>query len=232
MMATYLKSLNCSECQKKISIFRFLTDEELKIMNDNRQEVIFNAGEMIFKQGSPLTHIACLIIGMAKIYIEGFNRKNLILKIAQPGEIIVGPGLFVDYKHHFSVTTIEDTMACFIHVDAIRDVITRNPAFALEMLKQVHESDIKCYEKLINLTQKQMHGRVADALLYLSHAVYKSNDFRTVLSRQEMAELSAMTKESVIRIIKEFRDENILQVEGNRFNILQEEALLNISLKG
>jgi len=47
-----------------------------------------------------------------------------------------------------------------------------------------------------------------------------------------MAELSAMTKESVIRIIKEFRDENILQVEGNRFNILQEEALLNISLKG
>jgi CRP/FNR family transcriptional regulator len=111
-------------------------------------------------------------------------------------------------------------------------VVNRNPRFALELLKHINEMGIKNFEKIINLTQKQMHGRVADTLLYLSKMVYNTNVFHTTLSRQELAELSAMTKESVIRIIKEFKDEKILQVEGNKFYILQEETLLNISRKG
>ncbi|MCX6234555.1 MAG: Crp/Fnr family transcriptional regulator [Bacteroidetes bacterium] len=231
-MATYLKTSNCVGCQRKFNIFRSLSDEELTIINEYRNEVIFNTGEIMFKQGSPLTHIACLTSGMAKIYIEGFNKKNLILKILLPGEIVGGPGLFVDYVHHFTVATLQDSTACFIHVDAIKEVVSRNSGFAFELLRHVNERDIKNFDKILNLTQKQMPGRMADTLLYLAKAIHKANKFESRLSRQDIADLSAMTKESAIRILKEFKDEGIISVDGDRFEILNENALLNISRKG
>jgi CRP/FNR family transcriptional regulator len=201
-------------------------------MDEKRHEVIFNAEEIMFKQGSPLTHIACLTSGMAKIYIEGYNKKNLIIKVLIPGEIVGGPGLFTDFIHHFTVATIEDSTACFIHVDSLKEIAGRNSAFAFELLKHVNERSIKNFEKILNLTQKQMHGRIADTLLYLAKGIYKGNAFETRLSRQDIADMSAMTKESAIRILKEFKDEDIIRVDGDRFQILNENALINISKNG
>ena len=66
-----------------------------------------------------------------------------------------------------------------------------------------------------------MHGRIADALLYLSKDVYHNNTFQTLLSRQDIADLSAMTKESAIRILKEFKDEGIIEFTTNNFTHLE-----------
>ncbi len=85
------------------------------------------------------------------------------------------------------------------------------------------------YEKLISLTHKNMHGRVADTLLYLANSVYNSSDFNTTLSRQDLADLSSLAKESYIRILKEFKDSGVIQFEGNNFKIIDQKALQKIS---
>ena len=84
----------------------------------------------------------------------------------------------------------------------------------------------------MNLTHKQMHGRIADALLYLSNEIYANSIFEVHLSRQDLAEMTAMTKESAIRILKELKDDNIIDYDNNRFTILNENALNQISLRG
>ena len=60
-----------------MNLFRFLTDEQLEFVNQSRYEVRFLKGEIIFKQGGPLTHIACLTSGKAKVYIEGSKNKPM-----------------------------------------------------------------------------------------------------------------------------------------------------------
>ena len=74
-----------------------------------------------------------------------------------------------------------------------------------------------------------MHGRVADTLLYLANSVYNSPDFNTTLSRQDLADLSSLAKESFIRILKEFKDSGTILFEGNSFHIKDSEALKKIS---
>lgn len=232
LMAKFEKEENCNCCNLKFNIFRFLNENELEELNKDRFEVHFHKGETIFKQGGPLTHIACVTNGMAKVYIEGENGKNIILKIVRSGEMFGGPGFQVDNRHHFSVSALTDAKACFIDVQAFENAVRNNSHFALEFVKHMNTATIYLYNKLQNLTQKQMHGRIADVLLYLANRVYINGKFETTLSRQDLADMSAMTKESSIRILKELKDDKIISFEGNNFHILNPTQLEAISKRG
>ena len=231
-MPTYINNAICRNCSNKLNLFQHLTDEELSYINENRHEVKFNPGETIFKQGGALTHIACMTSGYGKVYIEGTHKKNLVLNILRPTEMIGGPGLFNDFRHHYSVSAIGDVIACFIEIEAFMEVTRQNTKFAQELFKWINQKGVRNFEKLINLTQKQMPGRIADALLYLSNVVYENDTFTANISRQDIADLAAMSKESAIRIIKEFKESGLITCEGNDFKILQADALQKISLTG
>ena len=187
---------------------------------------------MIFKQGSPFTHLACLTTGLAKVYIEGRNHKNIILKILKSTEVVGGPGFLVDTRHHFSVSALTEASACFIDINAFEEMIRQNSQFSVEFIKHLNTTTIRFFEKIQSLTQKHMHGRIADSLIYLSKNIYGSDHFSTELNRQEIAEMSAMTKESATRILKEFKDDNIIEYNGNSFHILKKDQLETISITG
>ncbi|RLD58368.1 MAG: hypothetical protein DRI97_03340 [Bacteroidetes bacterium] len=231
-MSTKEHYRNCKNCKKRNNIFALLNDDELALVDQHRYELTFNKGEIIFKQGSPLTHIACITDGLAKIYIEGLNKRNLILSFAKPVQMIGGPGMFVDYRHHFTVAAIEETTACLIDTKIVEELIERNPAFACDLLKKTNQISIANFKKFINLTQKQMHGRIADALIFLHDEIYGRNPFLLTLSRQDLADLTAMSKENVIRVIKTFKDQGLMKVEGNVVEILNMKELTRIGETG
>ena len=185
----------------------------------------------MFKQGTPSPHFLCLTTGLAKIYIEGYG-KNLILGLVKPVEYIFGPGIYVDSRHHFSAAAVEDSTACLVDVNTYKQIIRKNPDFAEEFIKRVSLQSIFNFEQFISLTQKQMHGRIADALIYLSEIIYCQNPFKMTISRQDLADISGMSKESAIRILKEFKEEGILNVEGSSFHIVNPAQLKKISETG
>jgi len=231
-MAQFLKLQNCSKCRRRIDVFTLLSEDELAKINESRYEVKFNPGETIFKQGTSLTHIVCVTSGLAKVYIEGYNNKNLILKLVGPGQMVGGPGMYTDFRHHFTLSAVEQTTSCFIDANLFNSVIKKNIDFANQLLKESNERDKLLFDKLINLTQKQMPGRIADTLLYLSKQVYKTNPFYLTISRQDMADLSSMTKESMIRVLKDFKEAGFINLNKDEVNILNEKALINISETG
>ena len=99
-------------------------------------------------------------------------------------------------------------------------------------MKHHNRQNNELLNTLVNLTQKYMHGRVADTLLYLKNEVFKSNPFQLPVSRQELADMSAMAKESYVRILKEFKTSGIIRPNGNTMEILDEDALNAISKNG
>ncbi|MCD6598458.1 MAG: Crp/Fnr family transcriptional regulator [Bacteroidales bacterium] len=228
-MSQYSKDLNCVNCPFKLSLFQHLSKEELTYLDENRYEVHFNTGETIFKQGGALTHIASLTRGLFKIYLEDKNKNNLLLRLLKPTELVGGPGFMVDSRHHFSVTALENSTVCFVDIKAFEEIIRQNSDFALQFIGYLNAIHINIYDKLISLTHKNMHGRVADTLIYLSKNIYESSNFETPLSRQDLADLSSLAKESFIRILKEFKDSGMIHFEGNSFHIKNHEALQKIS---
>jgi CRP/FNR family transcriptional regulator len=231
-MAKIFKQNDCNQCKKRIDAFKVLRDEDFKIIEEKRYEVLFHAGETIFKQGTSFTHTICILEGLVKVYLESGMRKNFILSLNGPGDMIGSPGMYNDEMHHFSVVAVEDTIACFVERKVIEGLIKTNNLFAIEMLKRANLRDISHFNKFRTLTQKQMPGRVAEVILYLYKQVYRSNPVSLSISRQDMADMAAITKESTIRILKEFKDAELISLNGNDLIIHNEKALTGISENG
>ena len=231
-MAKIFRQYDCTQCKKRIEVFKVLRDEDLKLIEASRYEVLYHAGETIFKQGTSFTHTVCILEGLVKVYLETRKRKNFILSLLGPGEMLGSPGMFTDNMHHFTVVAVEDTLACHVERQAIEEIIRLNSQFAIEMQKKSNLRDIRHYRKFRTLAQKQMPGRVAEVILYLNNTIYKSNPFTLTITRQDIADLASITKEGTIRILKDFKDAGLISIHGNEVKILNEKALFSISENG
>ncbi len=224
--------VNCYKCNERISLFADLRNEELEIINDKRFEVHYNVGENIIKQGTVASNLVYLTSGLAKQYIEGYDNRNLILEIIKPWSVFGGTGIYVDMRYHYSVTALEKATACFIDIVNFKKLIRMNPDFAERFMNYCGTCSTNTFEHLVGITQKQMHGRIADVLIYLAEKIHNNLEFNITLSRQDIAEFSGMSKDSAIRILKEFENEGIVQASGKSININKMELLKEISIKG
>ncbi|MDA3866994.1 MAG: Crp/Fnr family transcriptional regulator [Salinivirgaceae bacterium] len=223
---------SCRECPVRWRNFDKLTDEEIKRASENRKEAHYKRGEIIFKQGSPTTSAVFLKTGLVKMAFESEYGKEVIVAIVKPGRIIAGPGAFIDDIHHFSVTALKDTAACFMDLNIIKDFVRNNGEFALGFLQDISIKSVQEHHKIVSITQKRMNGRLAEGLLHLSENIFVSPEFDCCLTRQELGELTYMTKESVVRLLKQFHDEGIIEVEGSKFRILDKDRLEKIKQSG
>jgi len=222
----------CRTCMNRWANFKNLTDPELKEICDHRYHADFKPGEIIFKKGSPTSSAIFLVSGMAKVFLEGLDGKNIIISIAKPGQMISGPGTYGDMRHHFTLTSLTTVKACFIDMLVIKQLVHANSVFAEGMLIDISNKSLMMYNKLIGLTQKKMPGRLADALLYMSNLIYESDEFDLILNRQELGEFTNMAKESVIRILKDLEDDGVISSNCSRIKILDKAKLQMISENG
>jgi CRP/FNR family transcriptional regulator, polysaccharide utilization system transcription regulator len=214
------------------SLFRSLSKSELELLVGSKYNVRFKRGETILKQNTISSNILCLRKGIAKIYVEGTNDKNLILKVLKDTGIITSGILNNDSVRPFTVAAVTDVECCFINSEKVLELFTSNNKFALSLIEHYHQMHHHMFNTLVNLTQKYMPGRVADTILYLSNGVFQQNPFLVPFSRQELAEMSAMTKESFVRILTEFKSSGLIKLDGKYLEVLDEYALMAISKNG
>lgn len=223
----------CTECTEKSLCFRQLNEDELNLTNENKVQIRFKKGEIISKQGSFVTHIMYLKSGFAKVYKETDLEHNLILDIIPEGKLIGLTSLFNnDNIARFSVAALDNTVVCSIDRLTIEKLFYKNSQFAKTIITSLNEESLQFYDKMASLTQKQMNGRVADALIYLSESIFKSNKFKMILSRKDLADFTGMSMMSVVRTLKDLKEEGIIEDTKGIIEIKNINTLKQISLKG
>ena len=68
--------------------------------------------------------------------------------------------------------------------------------------------------------------------MFLMDEIYCRNPFIITISRQDLADLTAMSKENVIRVMKVFKDQGLIRVEGNVVEVLNKKEMLRIGAVG
>ena len=89
--------------------------------------------------------------------------------------------------------------------------------------------------KIVNLTQKHIRGRLAEALIVLLENYGYEDDgttLRIYMAREDLANLSNMTTSNAIRTLTAFVNEKILFVDGRRIRIINEPMLRKVSKFG
>jgi len=229
-MNTYPNS--CVVRTPEESCFDLLTDDEKKLVDDNTVEVHYKKGEIICKQGSFASKIIYLSEGIVKVYLEG-SPKNLVLTITPKNNMVGLPSIFEGNNTFlYSVSPYVDSWAKLIDINVFKQLLKQNAAFASKIIDILNENTAQAYGRFFCLTRKQLHGRMADILMCLSERIFKSLEYELPLSRNDLAELTGMSTESVIRLVKEFKDDSIIEVSGKNIRILDPERLRKISSVG
>ncbi|MCB9023797.1 MAG: Crp/Fnr family transcriptional regulator [Lentimicrobiaceae bacterium] len=222
----------CLLCQTRSEIFDSLKTDELERVETCRVSMHYNPGEIIFKQGSPCHDFVCVTSGLVKLYIEGEHDRKLIVGFAKPVDYIFVPGAYVDKRHHFTAIACEDTTACLVSSEVIQELVKTNNAFANSFITKISMQAIDMFSQISSLAQKQIPGRMAGTLLHLSKGVYQANPFTSFLTRQDLADMSGMTKESAIRALKSFKEDGLVAIDGNVIELLNIPMLETISRNG
>jgi CRP/FNR family transcriptional regulator, polysaccharide utilization system transcription regulator len=223
---------SCTIGLDQCKCFEKLTKEEQSLVEKHQVEVRFKKGEMICKQGTFAPHIMYLIDGLVKIYVEGPN-ESLILKIIAPGNLIAISSAFEGNQvFQYSAQAYVESTVRFIDVNVFRHLLKQNAVFASEVVNVLSINTIQIYARFYCLVNKQSYGRLADVLLCVSERVFRSPRFEFPISRKELGELTGLATESVIRMIRKFKDEGLIEEDGKIMEILNPEKLREISLKG
>lgn len=223
---------SCVHCNRKSSLFEFLTREELELFNAHRHEVVYKPGETIFKQGTASTHAMSFVEGMAKMHIQGKNNNDLIIRLVNPVEFISGPGLYTRNRHHYSVTAVTLSHVCFIENNVFKKVLAQNTNFSEAFIRNTQEGLILSLDKLTSLHQKNQTGQLAEAILYLHNSIYKANPFTLTISKTELAELAGISQGSAYRILNQFHTDGLIQSIGDSIHILDTGLLEQVSENG
>lgn len=225
-------SNTCVSFVYELSCFDLLTPDEKELINSQSVLVSYKKGETICKQGSFASHIMYLEKGLVKVYLEG-NPKSLILTIT-PSHNLLGLQALYEGNNTFlySISTYSESTVRLIDIQLFKQILRQNSAFSYRVINILNESTSQSYGRFFSLTQKQLHGRLADILLCLSRKIFKSASFDLPLSRADLSDLTSMSTESVIRIMKDFKDDGIINIDNKSITLIDIPRLEKISEKG
>lgn len=222
---------NCKDCVAKSAAARTLSREESEVLENNSVEVRFRKGEVIFKQGALSLNVTYLKQGIAKLHRSGPVHDKILRLVKAPTYLGI-PTTIGDKINQFSATAVEDTTVCFIDSNLFRNFIFSNGRFAYEIIAELCRNELQDYQRFTSQSQKQVPGLVAETLICFADKLYESNHFNFPLNRSEIGDLIGTTRETVSRVLTEFSNDGIIEINAKEILILDRERLVQISEKG
>jgi CRP/FNR family transcriptional regulator len=226
------ESTNCLDCKRSAKCFKKLIPSELEFINQNKTQILYRKGENICKQGAFASYVLFISDGLVKLYLEGSNNKDINLKILKTSEFIGLSSIYGDNIYNYSTVALKDSTICLIEKDSFKKLLIDNGHFASEIIKWYCENEKQLFKKIQSLSIKQMYGRLADALLYFSSQDLKKEKIFSKLSRKDIAEFAGLSTESTVRLLTEFKNDNIIDISGKEIKIINPELLKEISKRG
>ncbi len=160
---------------------------------------------------------------MVKIHIDGPYHVQVV-RIVKPKNYLGLPTTFGDKINQYSVTAIDECEVCFIDITTFRKMFETNSAFTNQIMIELCESELESYQKCVNRTQKQTHGKLADVLLEFANVIFKNDQFTLSITQEEIENLVDASRESVSRVFAEFGKEGIIEMNGKSVKTLDKNA--------
>lgn len=221
----------CENCIiRQFNALRAMSKDELKRVSDSKISKTVKKGEALFEEGEKLDGVFCVRDGVSKLSKLSANGKDQIVKLASKGEVIGQRSVIAEENANLSVIAVSDMEVCFIPKEGIVNALHTNPNFTLEILRHMAHDLKGADDVIVNMSQKTVKQRIAEAFLYLRNNFGEDKDgfLLLTLSREDIANVVGTATESCIRIISEFKRKGFLKTSGKKISIANEKALQDL----
>jgi len=215
-----------------IPLFEGLPEEQMEDLAMIVVDRLFNRGEIIFSEGDDGTGFYVVISGRVKIFKLSAEGKEQILHFFGPGEPFGEVPVFTGQHFPANAETIEKSRIFLFPRDSFVGLIKKNPSLALNMLA-ILSKRLRTFTMLIDdLSLKEVPGRLAAYLLYLSEQEMGSRDLQLTITKTSLASLLGTIPETLSRILGKMSRQGLIETDGPRIKILDREGIENLAESG
>jgi len=223
---------DCSDCLLKALCCQYLTPTDFEIVRRTSVQLRYRKGENMAKQGAKANHLIFLHRGIVKFNYEYETGKDFIVTIVPGPKLLGGANMFFKEMNLFSLVAVEDSDVCLIDSRAFKSMVKDQGRLLMRLFEEATEMFQASVFNFISLAHKQVNGRIADILIYLSEHVYKSREFTLTLTRKELAEFAACSHENVIITLSRMNREGVISLDKKTLKINDLVKLHQISKHG
>ncbi len=216
-------------------IWSILSGEEKRLIVDNFNVQTFKKNQFIYAEGDEPEYLWCLLKGKVKKFKEGVGGRVQILRLIRPVQYFGYRAYFADERYVSSAGAFEPSTLGALPLSLVRELIDRNSQLAWFFIRELSHNLGGSDTRIVNLTQKHIRGRLAEALIVLRDNYGYEEDGSTLkiyMAREDLANLSNMTTANAIRTLSAFVTERLIIVDGRRIKIINESQLRKISKFG
>ncbi|MBC7388446.1 MAG: response regulator [Opitutaceae bacterium] len=197
------------------------------LISDKRRINKFKKKQVIYAEGHMASSLYFIVKGKVKTYKTNEDAREYITGLHADGDFIGYLSLMENTEYIDSAMALEDSEVCIIPKQEFFALLYSNLDIASKFIKMLSCDVKENEERLLKLAYNSVRKRVAESLLMLSDSFKKENNgtFAMAFSREDLASITGASKETVIRTLSEFKDEGMVQLDGSKITILQENRL-------
>jgi CRP-like cAMP-binding protein len=221
---------------KSDALFNGLPD---KVKSDFFKEFQFKnykKGQNIFSESSYPAGIYFIKKGKVKTFRNLENGKEHVIYIYVEGELLGYAAFFSEESYHDSAATIEESEIGFMHKDKITSLLTEHSELSQMIMKNLSWVFGVMVNSVVTLAHKTVRERVALTLLILHEKFNRTNrieeEVTIEMRREDFASLAGTAVETLVRLLKEFREDELIETRGKKIIIKNRVKLMEIAEMG
>lgn len=211
-------------------MFSDLLYDELESLSLHKSCILYKKGQTLYYEGTRPMGLFCINSGKVKVYKITSDGKEQILYLGKPGDFLGYKALISEEFYSTSATVIEEGAICYIPKTDFLNILNNNPVFFKRIMNKLCEDLGVMEQKLVTIAQKSVRERLAATLLMLKESYGMEGEESTLidiaLSREDLANIIGTATETVIRLLSEFKNQELISLQGKKIKVLDPQRLV------
>jgi len=228
-----LSHTTCNLCAARPdSIFKDLTGEEQKQVDQIKSCQFYKKGELVFQAGSYPRGLYCVQSGKIKVTQRGADGREQIVHLIHDGDVMGHRAIFGEDTFSCSAIAMEDSHICFLPKAALYQMVEKNSKLALKFAHLLADELKEAEHKITHTAQRPVKDRVAEALLILRNSYGVEADGKTInvlVKREDLANLAGTTRESATRFLYALQADGLVELSGKKIALLDLQRLSDLA---
>lgn len=213
----------------RTSLFGGLPERQLRELAAIARTSDYKKGEPVFFEGEEGTGFFVVLAGRIKVFKTSPEGKEQILHILERGECFGEVAVFTGYGYPANAQSDSRSSLLYFPRDEFIELVKREPSLALNMLAVLAMRLHRFAGLIEGLSLKEVPGRLATYLLYLSEKAEDGKHLKLDISKGQLASLLGTIPETLSRILNRMNRLEIIESDGSQITILDRKALQELA---
>lgn len=197
-----------------VPFFSALGHDQIEDINQQFHEKGFSSRDYVYFSGDPAESLFIIAEGRVKLLRHTTSGKDVLLDLLIPGEFFGGLSTATGSTYFDTAQALTSVCALTISRENFRAILARYPDVGMQVLDLVTARLEEAHATIQQLSSQSADQRIAYTLLNLAAKLGEKHEvgllIQTPLSRDELADMTATTPETVSRVISHFQRDGLI----------------------